>query len=100
MAWLKRLLMVITALVGFALAALVVNQEQVALTFIDWQTPFTLSIFWWMLMALVSGIILGWSYNLLRTIPLRIRLRQQRSEVARLESEILRLKEDADKAGP
>ena len=51
-------------------------------------------------MALVSGIILGWSYNLLRTIPLRIRLRQQRSEVARLESEILRLKEDADKAGP
>ncbi|HAL42959.1 MAG TPA: hypothetical protein DCP57_10975 [Gammaproteobacteria bacterium] len=100
MAWLKRLLMVITALVGFALAALAVNQEQVALTFIDWQTPFTLSIFWWMLMALVSGIILGWSYNLLRTIPLRIRLRQQRSEVARLESEILRLKEDADKAGP
>ena len=48
---------------AFLFAALAVNQEQVALTFAVWQTPFTLSIFWWLLAALVIGILLGVLYS-------------------------------------
>ena len=49
---LKSIALFLALATAFLFAALAVNQEQVALTFAVWQTPFTLSIFWWLLSAL------------------------------------------------
>ena len=72
----------------FVFAALAVNQQQVALSFVRWQTPFTLSIFWWLLMALLLGIFLGWSYNWVRFFPLRMQLRRLKKSLAAAESAV------------
>ena len=45
MTWLKSLLFVCVLILVFLFAALAVNQQQVALSFVRWETPFTLSIF-------------------------------------------------------
>ena len=60
---LKSIALFLALATAFLFAALAVNQEQVALTFAVWQTPFTLSIFWWLLSALVVGIALGALYG-------------------------------------
>jgi uncharacterized integral membrane protein len=69
----------------FLFAALAVNQQQVALSFVSWQTPFTLSIFWWLLMALLLGVVLGWFYNLVRHLPLRMQVRRLKKALAAAE---------------
>jgi uncharacterized integral membrane protein len=84
--WLKTLLYVCLLLLVFVFAALAVNQQQVALSFVRWQTPFTLSIFWWLLMALLLGIFLGWFYNWVRYLPLRMQLRKLKKSLAAAES--------------
>ncbi len=60
---LKSIALFLALATAFLFAALAVNQEQVALTFAVWRTPFTLSIFWWLLSALVVGIALGALYG-------------------------------------
>ena len=72
----------------FVFAALAVNQQQVALSFVRWQTPFTLSIFWWLLMSLLLGIFLGWSYSWVRHFPLRLQLRKLKKSLATAESAV------------
>ena len=52
---LKSIALFLALATAFLFAALAVNQEQVALTFAVWQTPFTLSIFWWLFSALYGG---------------------------------------------
>lgn len=85
MSWLKSLFFFCLLLLVFLFAALAVNQQQVALSFVSWQTPFTLSIFWWLLMALVLGIVLGWFYNLVRHLPLRMQVRKLKKALAAAE---------------
>ena len=53
------------------LSALSVNQEEIVLKFAVWETPFKISVYWWLLAALVLGISLG----LLNTFFINIRLR-------------------------
>ena len=86
MTWLKTLLFICFLLVVFVFAALAVNQQQVALSFVRWQTPFTLCIFWWLLMALLLGIFLGWFYNWVRYFSLRMHLRRIKKSLAAAES--------------
>ena len=86
MSWLKSLFFFCLLLLAFLFAALAVNQQQVALSFVSWQTPFTLSIFWWLLMALMLGIVLGWFYNLVRHLPLRMQVRKLKKALAFLDS--------------
>ena len=83
---LKSIALFLALATAFLFAALAVNQEQVALTFAVWQTPFTLSIFWWLLMALLLGIFLGWFYNWVRFFPLRMQLRRLKKSLAAEES--------------
>ena len=85
MSWFKSLFFFCLLLLVFLFAALAVNQQQVALSFVSWQTPFTLSIFWWLLMALVLGIVLGWFYNLVRHLPLRMQVRKLKKALAAAE---------------
>lgn len=85
MSWLKSLFFFCILLLVFLFAALAVNQQQVALSFVNWQTPFTLSIFWWLLMALVLGILVGWFYNFVRHLPLRMQVRKLKKALAAVE---------------
>ena len=85
MSWLKSLFFFCILLLAFLFAALAVNQQQVAVSFVNWQTPFTLSIFWWLLMALLLGVLLGWFYNLVRSLPLRMQVRKLKKALATAE---------------
>lgn len=58
MAWLLRLFWAVIGLLFFLFAALAVNQDQIALHFLLWQTP-PVSVFWWLLAAFVLGLLLG-----------------------------------------
>ncbi len=82
MTLLKTLFFISVLILVFLFAALAVNQQQVALSFVGWQTPFTLSIFWWLFMALLLGILLGWLYNLVRHLPLRLQVRKLKKSLA------------------
>ena len=82
MTLLKTLFFISVLILVFLFAALAVNQQQVALSFLGWQTPFTLSIFWWLFMALLLGILLGWLYNLVRHLPLRLQVRKLKKSLA------------------
>jgi uncharacterized integral membrane protein len=73
MAWLSRF---------FCLAGLAVNQEPISLKFVTWQTP-QLSVFWWLLAAFSTGVLLG----LVGISVVRARLGlKNRSLVKRLEA--------------
>lgn len=76
MTWLKSLLFICVLILVFLFAALAVNQQQVALSFVQWETPFTLSIFWWLFSALMLGVFLGWFYSFVRHLPLRLKVRK------------------------
>ena len=58
MTWMRRVLAVLLALVLFLFAVVAVNQEQISLRFLAWHTP-TLSVFWWLLISLLLGLLLG-----------------------------------------
>ena len=47
------------------------NQEEIVLKFAVWETPFKISVYWWLLAALALGFSLG----LLNTFFINIRLR-------------------------
>lgn len=53
------------------LSALSVNQEEIVLKFAVWETPFKISVYWWLLAALALGFSLG----LLNSFFINIRLR-------------------------
>ena len=58
MTWLRRAVAVLLALVLFLVAVVAVNQDQISLRFLAWQTP-ALSVFWWLLISLLLGLLLG-----------------------------------------
>ncbi|HEY5681523.1 MAG TPA: LapA family protein [Pseudomonadales bacterium] len=82
MAWLSRFFWALLALLVFCLAGLAVNQEPISLKFVTWQTP-QLSVFWWLLAAFSTGVLLG----LVGISVVRARLGlKNRSLVKRLEA--------------
>lgn len=85
MTWLKSLLFICVLVFVFLFAALAVNQQQVALSFVQWETPFTLSIFWWLFLALTLGVFLGWFYSFVRHLPLRMQVRKLKKALAAAE---------------
>ena len=57
-----------SVLMVFVLAAVAVNQQELTLSFALWQTPFALSMFWWLLAAFLLGLFFG-ALTLLCTGP-------------------------------
>lgn len=93
MRWLKSIALILTLIVAGALAALSVNQHEMALTFAIWQTPFVLSMFWWLLAAFLLGLFVGmvnaaWIgiRRRLEVRRLRVALEQANAELERLRS--------------
>ncbi|MBK89492.1 MAG: hypothetical protein CMQ44_11615 [Gammaproteobacteria bacterium] len=91
---LKSIAFFLALATAFLFAALAVNQEQVALTFAVWQTPFTLSIFWWLLAALVIGILLGALYGSWLNVRYRFANRRLRKALDRAEQRLLQQSTD------
>lgn len=93
MRWLKSIALILTLIVAGVLAALSVNQHEIALTFAIWQTPFVLSMFWWLLAAFLLGLFVGmvnaaWIgiRRRLEVRRLRVALEQANAERERLRS--------------
>lgn len=62
------------AILTFCFALLAVNQGQVALRFLAWQTP-ELSVFWWLLLAFFLGAaVTAVGFGV---VTMRLRLRQR-----------------------
>ena len=64
----------------FALLAAADNSQKVALTFVDVSTP-ELSLFWWVLMAFVTGGVFSALINTWINASLRLAVRKANSEV-------------------
>ena len=71
--------------VAFSVAAVAVNQEKVSLSFLNWRTPFELSLFWWLLSVFLAGSLYGASFGFIKRV-------RQSSEIKRLEKIITQLK--------
>ena len=71
---LTRLAALLVGIAIFAFALLAVNQSPVALKFLIWQTP-VVSLYWWLLLAFVAGLLLGAASAGLSILRLRRRLR-------------------------
>jgi uncharacterized membrane protein YciS (DUF1049 family) len=85
---------VVVALVLIAFALLAVNQEHAALRFLVWETP-AVSVFWWLLLAFVTGVVVGSMLTGLMVLKGRFRERRLSRELARSKEEAARLKSSA-----
>ena len=75
----------------FFLAALAVNQDPVALHFLNWQTPM-LSVFWWLLGAFGGGLLLGLLGITVVNARQRLKNRSLAKRLAEAESELHRVR--------
>ncbi len=84
--------MVSLILVG-VIGALFQSQEEVVLRFAIWETPWPLSIFWWLVLAFVMGVLLGVINNVWFGFKRRLENRRLRQDLAKAEAELARLKD-------
>ncbi|HEX7034731.1 MAG TPA: LapA family protein [Pseudomonadales bacterium] len=88
---LARLFWVALAVVLFCFALLAVNQTQVALRFLEWQTP-EVSVFWWLLLAFLLGVIVAALGFGLASLRMRLRQRALNKELDASRRELERLR--------
>ena len=87
MTWLAKLFWAVLAILLFFLAALAVNQEPVALHFLNWQTP-EWSVFWWLLAAFGLGLLMGLFGITVLTTRLSLRNRKLTRQLGHAEQEL------------
>ncbi len=98
MTWLRRVLATLAALVLFVFALVAVNQEQISLRFLGWQTP-ALSVFWWLLSALLLGLLLGLAGALGMTARRSMHNRRMRRQLDTANEEVQRLRNQLPRGG-
>jgi uncharacterized integral membrane protein len=91
MAWLSRALLVVLVIVVFLFGLFAVKQTPTSLQFLDWQTR-ELSVFWWLLIAFVLGLLLGVTGSALITMKRAIQNRHMRRELDQSRQELVRLR--------
>lgn len=87
----RTLALVAAMLLAFVFAALSVDQQEVALTFVIWQTP-EWSVFWWLLIAFAMGLAFGWLNGVWVNVKHRIRNRKLRQELLTSTTELERVR--------
>ena len=97
MTWLRRTLVVLAALVLFVFAVVAVNQEEISLKFLAWRTP-AFSVFWWLLIALLAGLLLGLTAAVGMTARRSMRNRRLLRELDAATGELQRLREQSESA--
>lgn len=88
---LARLFWAALAVLLFCFALLAVNQTQVALRFLDWQTP-EVSVFWWLLLAFLLGATVAALGFGLASLRMRLRQRTLNKELDATRRELERLR--------
>ena len=91
MATLAKLFWAVLAVFAFFLAALAVNQEPVALRFLNWETP-EWSVFWWLLAAFGAGLLLGLLGITVLTTRLSLRNRRLSKQLGNAEQELRKVR--------
>ena len=92
MKWLKSIVVLFALLLSFLLAALAVNQQEITLTFAVWETPFALSMFWWLFAAFLIGLMFGLLNALWVNLKHRLQVRKLRQSLAQTTAELERLR--------
>jgi len=87
--WLGRLFWATLAVFVFLFAALAVNQDKIALQFVTWRTP-EWSVFWWLLLAFLLGLLLGLLGILWSTARLSLRNRRIGKQLNDAQRELVR----------
>ena len=87
--WLLLILLLVTIGLG---ASLFANQDPVALTFMIWQTP-AISVFWWLIVALGIGVIIGVFSGFWMSVQRRLEVRRLRRSLATANAELERLRD-------
>ena len=75
------------------LLAMMDNDARVSLRFLEWRTP-ELSIFWWLLSALLIGAVLGWAASAGASVRTRLAQRRTRRELVQSQDEVRRLRNE------
>tara|TARA_A100001011_G_scaffold311601_1_gene328692 strand:+ start:122 stop:388 length:267 start_codon:yes stop_codon:yes gene_type:complete len=78
-------------IIGFLFfSAIAANQEEITLRFAVWETPFKISVYWWLLIAFGFGIFIG----LLNTLFVNTRLRLENRRLHKqMESQLAKREE-------
>ena len=92
MKWIKTLALLAAMLLAFLFAALFVNQQEMALTFAVWETPFALSMFWWLLAAFILGLGFGLLNGAWMNVRHRLRNRRLQQELSSSTAELERMR--------
>jgi uncharacterized integral membrane protein len=91
MAFLAKLAWFLIGLLLFCFAVLAVNQEAAALRFLVWRSP-EISLFWWLLLAFVAGLLVGGITVWLASVKHRLNARSLARQLAASQQEVARLK--------
>lgn len=92
MKWFSRLFWLLLLIAALGLAILTVNQQQVHLSFLEWQTP-ELSVFWWLLIAFALGLSLGLLLAMINSAKHVMQRARLNKEVKVRDKEIAQLRE-------
>ena len=90
---LSRWIMTIAFILVVAVAVLAVvdNRGHVALHFLGWATP-ELSIYWWLVGAFGSGVVVGWLGAGVQVLRARAVVRRIRRDLSRSQADLARAK--------
>ena len=91
MGWLSRLFWAVLAILVFLLAALAVNQTEISLQFLNWHTP-ELSVFWFLLVAFLLGLLMGLFGITVFTARLSLRNRKLSRQLGHAEQELKKVR--------
>ncbi|MBL6689622.1 MAG: LapA family protein [Pseudomonadales bacterium] len=83
MNFIKRTVFILVAFVAAAVALLAAadNSDEVALKFLEWESP-VWPISWWILTAFVVGVLFGTALNLVSDTRLRMNVRKANKTAA------------------
>ncbi len=93
MSWLWKVLLgvLFVGVTLLGLLAMMDNDTQVSLHFLEWKTP-ELSIYWWLLTAMLINALLGWTASAAASVRTRLAQRQTRRELTQSRDEVKRLR--------
>lgn len=99
MNFIKRTVFILVALVAAAVALLAAadNSDEVALKFLEWQSP-VWPISWWILTAFVIGVLFGTVLNLVSNTRLRMDVRKANKTAAGRTRELDQVKASSSEA--
>lgn len=86
-----RLFVILLAILVFMVSIFAVDQAEVSLSFLEWQSP-PVSVFWWLLGAFVLGATVGIVGAGLATIKRSFEHRSLRRELDRNNAELRQLR--------